>query len=166
MSDTSLFNYQEKFGRTQPRVLRLNWKITDAVTIVPVPLGVPVLTTFSAISAQATIDAFLGTTSEFNYLAFDATSMGTDGFGVIVDMKGQAARVDGFKCTVYSGTDFSVPYAVGAWNAGITASTLESACAKGANGNIAVKCSFTQSGNVDSLTAGFIQMEIYWSAIA
>ncbi len=172
MSETSLFLYQDKFGRTQPRVLHLLWKITGAVTVVPVPIGVPVLTTFGAISAQSTIDNFLGTTSEFNYLAYDATSMGTDAMGVIVNMAGQARRVDGVIARTYSGTGGATVYQAGAWANGITATTLETAAACGysssiaGSGNIAVKVNFAQTGSFDSLTSGFIQMDIYWSAIA
>jgi hypothetical protein len=165
MAEPGIFLYQDKFGKTQPRILMLNWKITDAVTVVSLPIGPPVLVTFGAISAQSTIDNFLGTTSEFNYLAFDATSMGTDAMGVIVNMAGQAARLDGFSVRAYSGTGGATVYAAGAYNNGITNTTLETACALGANGNIAAKVAFSQSGSFDALTSGFIEMVLYWSAI-
>ncbi len=165
MAEPGIFLYQDKFGKTQPRELILNWKITAGVTVVGLPLGAPVLTTFGAIAAQATIDSFLGTTSEFDYLAFDATSMGADGMGVIINMAGQAARLDGFKITAYSGTGGATLYSAGAWNNGIAATTLQTACALGANGNIALKVSFNQSGNFDALTSGFINATIYWSAL-
>lgn len=165
MAEPGIFLYQDKFGKTQPRVLYFNFKITGAVTVVSLPLGVPVLTTFGAIAAQSTIDNFLGTTSEFNYLAYDATSMGADAMGVIINMAGQASRLDGFSVRTYSGTGYSTVYAAGAWNNGITNTTLETACALGANGNLALKVSFNQSGNFDALTSGFIEMAVYWSAI-
>lgn len=165
MAEPSIFLYQDKFGKSQPRVLYFNWKITGAKTVVALPVSAPVLTAYDAIAAQSTIDNFLGTTSEFNVLAFDATSMGTDAFAFLVPMAGQGARLDGFSVRVFSGTGSATVYSVGTWNNGLTNTTLETACALGTGGNLAVKCSFAQAGAFDSLTSGFIEAHVYWSAI-
>lgn len=166
MAEPGIFLYQDKFGKTQPRELFFNWKITGAVTVVSLPVAVASVAyvTFGAIAAQSTIDNFLGTTAEFNYLAFDATSMGTDAMGIIINMAGQAKRLDAFSIAAYSGSGFATVYQAGAWNNGITNTTLETACALGANGNIAVKVDFHQSGSFDSLTSGNIQLRVLWSA--
>ncbi len=90
MADTSLFYWNQKFGKTQPRELKLIWTITGAKTVSTVPIGAPVLTAFDAISSQSTIDNFLGTVDEFLIIDFDSTAMGADAFACIINMGGQA----------------------------------------------------------------------------
>lgn len=89
MAGTSLVYWNDKLAKTQGRHLQFVWNIASGTPTLEVA-GAPILVTQGAL-VQATIDTFLGTTAEFDYLAFDATSMGTDALGVIVDMKGQAA---------------------------------------------------------------------------
>lgn len=164
MSATSLVYYQEKLGKTQPRRLQLAWSASSG-TLTALVAGYPILATGAAISAQATIDTFLGTTSEFNYLAFDATSMGTDALGILIDMKGQARQAVWAKLTSYSSTYFATTAnAVANGATGITATTLETALSCGDSSSI------TGSGNIafkgvisglDSLT-GVLTLDIYW----
>lgn len=161
----SLAYYNEKLAKSQTRVMRLELQITGTVTVSPVIAGAPVLTTFGAISAQSTIDNFLGTTSEFDYLAFDATSMGNDAMGGIVNMGGQAAKLSFMKALCYSATAGStlVERAVVASSA-LTATSLVTECAKGANGNLAFKVDWGNTPDFDALTSGLIVVELYWVA--
>lgn len=163
MSDTSLFYKNEKLGKTQVRVLHLPFKITGAKAVAQVPLGQPVLTTFDAIAAQATIDDFLGTVSEFTIAQFDATAMGNDTFGGIVNMLGQVKAVSMMEAICYSAGGVSVLR--GCQGVGLTASTLETAYALGASGNLAFKVDFGNTPDFDGLTAGQIIIKLHWIAL-
>ena len=155
--------------KTQPRVLKLGWQITGAVTISALRAGLPVLTTFGAISAQATIDNWLNPdndpdyTSEFLVAAYDATSMGADAFGGLVRMGGQCKAIDYMHARCWSGTEGTtvVDRFVLASSA-LTASTLATEIAVGAHGNIGFKVNFGNTPDFDGLTAGFIMVEIGW----
>lgn len=162
MADTSLFYYQEQWGKVQPRILRLQYQITGAVTVKPCVSNSATLTTFGAIASQAVIDDFLGTTSEFNYLAFDATSMGADAMGVIVNMNGQAKTLVQMVARCYSASNTLVTRQV--LGGSLTATTLETAAALGASGNLAVKIDWGNSPDFDALTAGTIDIELHWIA--
>ena len=159
-----LFYYNDKFGKTQARCLELVWEITGAVTISARPIGTPVLTAFGAIASQAVIDDFLGTSSEFDYLAFDATAMGADTMGCIINMSGQAAYVSHMEVICYSGTGGSTRVERAVKESSLTDSTLETALELGANGNIAFKVDFGNTPDFDALTAGLIVARIYWIA--
>ena len=163
MSATSLVYYNDQWGKVQPRILRLQYKITAAVTASPIVANSASLLTFSAIASQAVIDDFLGTTSEFNYLAFDSTSMGADAMGAIVQMNGQAKTVVAAVARCYSGTGGStlVTRAVQA-SAALTNTTLATEVACGANGNIAFKVDWGNTPDFDALTSGTIDVEIHW----
>ena len=163
MSDTSLMYWQEKLGKTQPRVLRLEYEITAAKTVSPLVPGIPAITSFDAIAAQSTIDNFLGTTNEFLVTAFDATAMGNDTFAAIANMSGQVQRITKVVASCYSGTAGSTHvFRVVKSSAALTASTLATEAAVGANGNVAVKVDFGNTPDFDALTAGLIVLEIYW----
>jgi hypothetical protein len=162
MADTSLFYWQEKFGKTQVRELCLQWKITGAKTVSPLPMGQPVLTAFDAIATQAIIDDFLGTTNEFLVAAFDATAMGADTFACIVNMAGQASYVSHVKVNCFSGTGGSTLVTRAVYESSLTASTLETALELGANGNIAFKVDFGNTPDFDGLTDGLIEARVYW----
>jgi len=162
MSDVSLMYYSDKLGKTQPRILRLVYHLASAA-VTNIVQGYPVYTTFGAISAQSTIDNFLGTSSEFNYLAFDATSMGTDAFGFIVNMGGQCKMVTHMIAAMRSSTYLATTAfaaAEGGSSAALTATTLETAVAAGTSGNIAGKLVIS---SLDSTTA-LLQIEIGWIA--
>lgn len=160
---TSLMYWNDQFGKTQPRILRLQYNITGAVTVSPCVANSATLVTFGAISAQATIDNFLGTTSEFDYLAFDATSMGADAMGVIVNMNGQASKVVAMVAKCFSGTGGGtlVERAVASSTA-LTATTLETKIAVGSSGNIALKIDWGNTPDFDALTSGLIDIAVHW----
>lgn len=162
MSQTSLVYSNEKHAKTQPRVLRYRYDITGAKTSTAQPVGADAYLTYDAISAQSVIDGYLGTTNEFLVAAFDATAMGGDELGMIVNMKGQAAAVLGATLTLWAeagtlGITLNSKYV-----ATLTASTVENSCALGANGNIAVK--FTGVTGLDAATDGYFTIDIHWIA--
>ncbi len=162
MSQTSLVYLNEKHAKSQPRQLIFRFDVTGAKTNSPVPIGADVYTTYDAIASQAVIDGYLGTSSEFLVAAFDATAMGADEFGMLVNMKGQAAKVLGARAVFYAeagtvGIELNAK-AVSA----LTASTVENACAVGANGNIALK--LTGVTGLDAATDGYLVVEIHWIA--
>lgn len=162
MADTGLFYWNEKFGKTQQRVLHLQWQITAAKTVSTLPMGTPVLTAFDALASQAVIDNFLGTSSEFTLAQFDATSMGADAFGCIVNMAGQALALTGFEISCYSGSGLTTEVRRASLASGLTDSTLETALGLGANGNLAFKVDFGNTPDFDALTAGYIVAKVYW----
>lgn len=162
MADINLFYWNEKFGKTQPRYLTLIWEITGAKTVVTIPAGPPVLTTFDAISSQSTINSFLGTTDEFTVAQFDTTSMGADAFGCIINMLGQAQAVTGFEISCYSGSGLTTEVRRASLPDGLTDSTLETAVGLGADGNIAFKVDFGNTPDFDALTSGLIIARVYW----
>jgi hypothetical protein len=160
MADTSLIYYNDQLAKVVPRLLRLEYKITGAVTASPVVSNSASLITFSAISAQATIDDFLGSTTEFNYLAFDATSMGADTMGGIVNMGGQVKSVTQMVAYCYSASNTIVTRQCR--NTGLTATTIETALALGTSGNVAFKVDWGNTPDFDALTAGTIVIDIGW----
>jgi len=93
--------------------------------------------------------------------AFDATAMGADVFAGIVDMGGQCAEVYSMTARCYSASNTLVTRFCED-SATLTASTLATEIAKGANGNIAFKVDFGNTPDLDALTAGTIEIEILW----
>ena len=132
MADTSLFYYQDQWGKVQPRILRLQYEITGAVTVVPIISNSATLVTFAAIAAQSTIDNFLGTTDEFTIAQYDGTSMGADAMGVLVNMQGQCKTVVMMVASCYSASNTLVTRQVQGGT--LTAATLETAIHVGADG--------------------------------
>jgi hypothetical protein len=161
MAETSLMYWQEQFGKTQPRVLRLEYNITAAKTVAPLASNSAVLTTFDAIATQATIDNHLGTSSEFLVAAFDSTAMGNDTFGGVVNMAGQAKKLLMMVATCYSASNTVVTRQCQV-STTLTASTLTTECALGASGNVAFKVDFGNTPDFDGLTAGTIVVELHW----
>lgn len=165
MADQALFYWNEKFGKTQPRYLTFMWQITAAKTVSTIPMGIPVLTTFDAIAAQSTIDNFLGTSSEFTIAQFDATAMGNDAFGCIINMggaTGQASYASGLEISCYSAAGLTTEVRRASLASGLTASTLETALGLGSSGNLAFKVDFGNTPDFDGLTAGLIIARVYW----
>ncbi len=161
----SLMPYNEVILKGTPRRLTLVWEITAATTVAARPLtGAPIsLVTFAAIAAQSTIDNFLGTTNEFLIAAFDATAMGADAMGAIVNMKGQAADLIMVESKCYSNTGLvDLVTRTSGKSATLTASTLATEAALGANGNIAFKINWGNTPDFDGLTAGLIVSDIYF----
>lgn len=167
---TPLFYNNEKHYKTQPRCMKFMFKITAAKTVTPVPVGADCLTLFDAPASQAVIDSYLSSpektvANDFLLAAFDATAMGADAFAGIINMNGQARSAVGLVARCYSGTGGAtlVQRAVAAQTA-LTASTLETAVAASAGGNLAFKIDFGNTPDFDALTAGLIEVEIYWIA--
>lgn len=162
MSQASLMYWQDQLGKVDPRVTRLHYTITGAKACKPVVSNAASLVAFDAIASQSVIDDFLGTTSEFAVAAFDATAMGADAFAAIVNMKGQVKTLVQVVARCYSGTGGSTLVTRQALGGTLAASTLETAAAKGANGNVAVKVNFGDTPDFDGLTSGTIEIEIHW----
>jgi hypothetical protein len=156
--------WSDKLGKTQPRLLSCIFEITAAKTATPVVKGLPALHLFDAASNQAQIDGFLGTTSEFLAAAFDATAMGSDAFACIVNMGGQAADLVAMTARCYSGTAGATLVEAMVGNTGLTASTLATEAALGADGNLAARVDFGNSPDFDGLTAGYIFVDFLWIA--
>lgn len=158
-----VFMWNESLAKTIPHPLVFSYKITAAKTVVPHVQGLQsaVLSTFDAIASQSVIDTFLGTTNEFLVAQFDATSMGTDAFGCIVNMKGQGAQAAYMNIRVYSGANLATEVTVAASGGSLASSTLETAYALGSQGNLAFKSVLS---GVDALTSGIIECRLFWVA--
>jgi len=163
VSATSLVYWNDQWGKVQPRLLRLQYNITAAVTVAPIVSNSASLVTFSAIAAQTTIDNFLGTTNEFLIAAFDATSMGADAMGVIVNLAGQCRSVVMMEASCYSAAGGGTIVTRGVASlATLTASSLATEVACGASGNVALKVDWGNTPDFDALTSGVISIDIHW----
>ena len=117
--------------------------------------------TVGATLTQAIIDAHLGTTSEFLLAAFDATAMGADAFGGILNMSGQVAEVYEMEATCWSGTAGATKVERFVEDVSpLTASSLTTQVAKGASGNIGFRVDFGNTPDFDGLTAAQIEIVI------
>lgn len=171
MSASSLFYWNERHGKTQPRILQFNYRITAAKTVSPYPAGADSFSFFDAVT-QAQIDAYLGNSSDFAASLFDATAMGADTFGGLVRMSGYGSATYGQALSVVSMEAFCASGAglativnrVADGNAGLTASTLETAVGVSAAGNIGFKIDFGNTPDFDALTAGLIVVRIAYVA--
>lgn len=159
---TSLMYWNEKLARTQLRKVSFEFDITGAGTVAPLVAGAPVLTAFGAIASQNAINDFLGTTNEFLLAAFDATAMGADAMAVIVDMGGQVEKLAYATARCFSGTAGATRVEVCVQGGSLTASTLETAAAKGADGNLAMKINWGNTPDFDGLTDGTIIVDFYY----
>lgn len=161
MSQTSLFHYQDQYEKGLCRKDSFIWTITGAAASNLVPQQSAVLSTYGALT-QAQIDAFLGSTNEFNYLDFDATAMGADMFAAIFNYDGQVQSVSSVVATCYSSTGGSTQVIRQTEADGLAASTVETAAELSSLGNVAVKVNFGNTPDFDGLTSGTIQIDIYW----
>lgn len=151
-----LFFWQDKLGKTNPHCVEFMWQITGAQAITQLPQGTPVLTTFSAIASQSTIDDFLGTTNEFLIAAFDATAMGVDSFACIVNMNKQIEEL--YRAEAYFDDGTLVQRVVPAV-ASLTASSLSTQAAAGSFGNLAIRAVLT---GIDAATTGILGVKFYF----
>jgi hypothetical protein len=166
----SLFYWNEKHAKSQPRVLDFTYSISAATTAASTIQGADSFTFFTA-PTQAQIDAYLGSASDFAANLFDATAMGADTFGGIVRMSGspstyaQAAQVIKMEAACYSGTGNTTSvFRAALGSAGLTASTLETACGISTLGNIGFKIDFGNTPDFDGLTSGIIVVRLYYIA--
>ncbi len=161
MTATSLIYYNDQFLKTVPRVLSLQYSITGAKAASAIAPNSASWIFFDALSTQASIDSYLGSTNEFLLAAFDSTAMGADAFGGIVNMCGQAKKVTQMVAYCYSASNTIVTRQTQAATA-LTASSLTTQVAVGADGNIAFRVDFGNSPDFDGLTAGTIQIDLHW----
>lgn len=156
-----LFYWQDRLGKTSPHAVDLWFQITGTKTASAYPMGSPTLIAFDAIATQAVINTFLGTTDEFLVAAFDSTAMGSDMFACIVNMAGQCSALVGVEAVCYSAyATASSEAAVVRFspNSGLTASSLTTQAALGANGNLAVRVNFGNTPDFDALTDAWIRL--------
>lgn len=157
MSSTSLMYWSDKLGKTNGRFEKFNYVINGAQDIALKKPGAPILHSFDAIT-QADIDDHLGTSSEFTAAQFDATAMGVDAIGFIINMQGQA---DSFLCAkvrIY-GSDGALDTEVRCEPGALSDSTLENGALVGANGNLAIRAVVL---GIDALAAGNVEVEFEW----
>jgi len=158
------FAYSSKGGKTV-HVSDFRFDITAAVTQSALPIDdARCLNGFAAAAfTQALIDAHLDTSSEFTAAQFDATSMGADAQGVIIDMGKQADELIYVEASCYSGTAGATEVRIAMKSSTtLTDSTLVSECALGANGNIGIKFDWGNSPDFDALTAGQVVIHVGW----
>jgi len=164
VNSVSLAYWSDKAQRAESRELSLVFNITGAKASTEVQAA-PVLHTYDAFASQAVIDDFLGTTNEFLLTAFDATAMGADMFGGVVNLEGQCKAVEAITAICYSGTDGATQaVSAKAGSSALTASTLLTEVAAGADGNVGFKVNFGNTPDFDALTAGLIVVKILWKS--
>jgi len=106
------------------------------------------------------IDDFLGVAGDVALADFDATAMGDDAFGMIVNMKGHVASAHALEATCYSGTGGATAVKRVVVPAGLTASTLATQCEVTPAGNLALRVDFGNTPDFDALTSGVIHVRI------
>ena len=164
MSGPGIFLETSRAGKEVHETV-LRFAITGAVTQSPRPIDDSrALNGFGAAAfTQAIIDAHLGTTSEFTAAQFDATSLGADAQGVVVDMGGQVEELISMTGRCYSATAGLTLIEVAVEDSStLTDSTLITECAKGASGNVGIKIDWTSSPDFDGLTAGLVEIKFNW----
>lgn len=156
----SVENYWgDKAGRGQPRRSTFLWKITGAAT--QKNLNANASLAQSGAITDAAVATFLGeTSSPFLADSFDATSMGADVFGGVIDMGGQVQELYGMRAEVLTADTGATVVKGGEAAANLTATLLTECAAK--NGNIGFKVNFGNSPDFDGLTAGLIIVEFFW----
>ena len=160
MSQASLMFWQDQYNKGLVRQSKFIWNITGAAASILVPAQSGVLSTYSALT-QAQIDAFLGSTNEINYLAFDSTSMGADAFGAIFDFEGQVQSLSQVIGTCYSASN-TIVTRTEPIVATLTNTSLVTEAALTSLGNVGAKFNFGNSPDFDGLTAGTIVVDIFW----
>ena len=151
--------FSDKLARGEARQTTLLFTITAAKTYKNHNANAA-LVSADAIT-DAAIAAFLGkSSSPFAAAAFDATAMGNDTFGGVVDFADQVAELIGFEAELLEITAGPVKRGCEA-SADLTASTLTTECAmKG--GNVGFKVNFGNTPDFDAITAGMIKVTFYW----
>lgn len=115
---------------------------------------------------QALVDAFLGSTSEFAVTtAFGSTAMGTDMFGFVLNLQGQAARALWVQSVMQTSTQANAGVANLAQGAGTVTTVLPNTLTNG----LAVTTAGNLYGRI--VTAGFdtgatniLLVRVAWSA--
>lgn len=157
----SLKYYNEQLQAVAPIRTVLTFKITGAAAAAPIVPNSASLISFGAIS-QAQINELLGSTNEFDAAAFDSTAMGADATGVIANFGGQIRKLSHVNMRCFSGTGGADRVERSAQAGTLTASTLETACAVSSKGNLGVKTNWGNTPDMDALTGGTIEIEVFW----
>jgi len=156
----SLMYWNDKIQRGQARNISLVYSIDGAKDVSDLQ-GIGALVSFDAIT-QTAIDTYLDSSSEFDADAFDATAMGTDMFGGVLDCGGQVKELLYCAARVYSpAAGTTLDEQAFQDSAALTASTLLSEAAISASGNIGFKLEVT---GLDALTAGLIVIDLAWKS--
>tara|TARA_B100001094_G_scaffold219408_1_gene213521 strand:+ start:8153 stop:8668 length:516 start_codon:yes stop_codon:yes gene_type:complete len=117
---------------------------------------------------QSEIDSHLGTSSEFLAAAFDSTSIDADSEAIIIDLGGQVDELVYVELSfISSDSGATAATVVNRYLkpiAALQSSTAASECAKGANGNVAIKILWGNSPNFDGQTEGQIVVRVHWRA--
>lgn len=161
MSATSLFYYNDQWGKVVPRVMRLEYNITGAKAVSAIIPNTGSYVFFDALSSQAQVDDFLGTEDEFLYTVWGSTAMGTDAFGGLVNMggeQGQCATVTQIQVRSFTGSNGATQVLVQS-QATALANTLTTKVQVGAYGNIGFQ---SVVSGLDALTSGTVQVDIHW----
>lgn len=156
------FPYTSKRGKGK-QISEYSFNITGAATQAPIPIDdVSCLTGCAAGSfTQAIIDAHLGTSSEFTAAQYDATALGNDALGIIVDTGGQVDELLYIQIEYSTGTGGAtvVPRNIPI-SSELTDSSLTDEAALGANGNVGIRVIFDSA--FDAVTSGSIQLRVHW----
>ena len=159
MSNPSRIMWNDNIQRGEPLETKFLYKITGTKTVTNSSAASKVL--FDALSAQADIDDFLGTTNEFLLASFAATPMGTGAIGFLFNMEGQVQELIAVKVKVLSGTDLSTIQQTAANVFTTVGATLACSFALGANGNVAGHTVIT---GLDGYTTGEVEVTLVWRA--
>ena len=171
--------WNDQLGKVDPNVTRLYFNITAAKTLAAVVPNTAQLTFFDALATQSVIDTFYqgggaaitlpngqagpGTPNQFPLAAFDATAMGTDALGVLINMNGQVKQLVEASVSVYTGAGGATT--TGATHvlpsATLTNSSLTTQAAVSSVGNVALRSVIT---GLDALTSGIVVVSIAWIA--
>lgn len=159
MQDSPLVLNNDKLARNQPHKVEYTLIVTGAkASRQPVLLQNPViLTGYDAATTltQAGVDAFLGIASTIPCATcFDATSLGTDAIGFVLNMAAQVDKVIALEVSGQLGGTALVPVFLEASQVALT-SSLSSAVAA-ADGNIYGRLVLT---GLDAATAGHISIK-------
>lgn len=155
----SLAYYSSVLGSADVYEMTFAFVTSASRVSTPSPPSNAFLNTTPGLTSQATIDDFLGTTNEFLLAQFDGVSMGTDTFGLIVDMKGQCKSVHGAHLMVAPIAGQTVLHSLQSPVATLSSSTISNQVAVGANGNIGLKCLATGYNGIND---GVIFVKILW----
>jgi hypothetical protein len=157
------FPYSSRRGK-EVHVSEFRFTITGTNTTTNLPIDDVAALSGQAAAAftQAIIDAHLGTTDEFTAAQYDATSMGADAQGIIIDMGKQVDELLMIEGVCYSVTGSTQSFVADGITSTLTDSSLQTECALGASGNVGVKIDWGNTPNFDGLTAGQIVLRVHW----
>ena len=163
MTSPGLFHWQDQYlkGVAKCDTFILNIPAAGVGAITAVPSQSALLSTTSALT-QATIDAFFGSVNEILADKYDATAMGADSQGVLLNYLGQVEKLCYVEASCNSGTGDGTVVPRSAKDTGLTASTIETAATKTALGNIGLKFNWGNTPDFDALAAGTIVIKVYW----